>query len=379
MIHAILNREGSNQDIVEQEILEAMNRIISPDVHIQRIQSKSDKTGTKWEIYFKEEGKELIPLSQSGSGLKTVLAVLVFIHALPKMVRNLEEGNVIYAFEELENNLHPSVQRRLYDYIEEKSKEYKFSYFITTHSTVAVDFYYGMDEASIFQVSKIGGGSTVRELSARDDVSKLIDDLGQRASDLLQSNCIIWVEGPTDRIYLNKWIELQSGAEIKENKHYTIMFYGGRLLSHLSFDAGMEEAELISFISMFTINRHSIVVIDSDKSSKSKSINNTKKRIQTEISTNDGLCWITKGREIENYIAPGVFVRAGLTKDSNEFDDQYIKVFDTINASPGKKNHSNSKVEFARKLTALTEIDDLDRLDLRKKVEEIIKYIKKWN
>ena len=36
-----------------------------------------------------------------------------------------------------------------------------------------------------------------------------LDDIGIKASDILQSNGIIWVEGPSDRIYINKWIDFQ--------------------------------------------------------------------------------------------------------------------------------------------------------------------------
>ena len=32
----------------------------------------------------------------------------------------------------------------------------------------------------------------------------VLDDLGAKASDIFQSNGIIWVEGPSDRIYIKK-------------------------------------------------------------------------------------------------------------------------------------------------------------------------------
>ena len=47
---------------------------------------------------------------------------------------------------------------------------------------------------------KGGKKTTLEELR---DV--LVDDLGIKASDILQSNGIIWVEGPSDRIYINKF------------------------------------------------------------------------------------------------------------------------------------------------------------------------------
>lgn len=44
----------------------------------------------------------------------------------------------------------------------------------------------------------------INELRKTFIVGLLLDDLGFKASDLLQSNCVIWVEGPSDRIYIKK-------------------------------------------------------------------------------------------------------------------------------------------------------------------------------
>jgi len=381
MIQAILNHKQLNQNIVEDEVLQAFNQITNPDVTIQRIQTKYDDKESTWEIYLYEEGKGLVPLSQSGSGLKTIMAVLVFIHVLPKLLKNFQVQNVIYVFEELENNLHPSVQRTLYDYIEEKSKEMKFSYFISTHSTVALDYYYRIEDASIFQVIMGDRGSTVKTISNNTDVSRLIDDLGQKASDLLQSNCIIWVEGPSDRIYINRWIELYSDGQVLENKHYTVMFYGGKLLSHITFSANLEEAELESYIKMFHINRHSIVVIDSDKRSKSSKINETKARIKKEFDGTENLCWITQGREIENYVNPKAFVVVGLIDDETKLNDQLVDVLEVLaKTSPKQKDKTSIlKVALARQVSPILEKSDLDILDLSKRIEGIVQKIRQWN
>ncbi len=381
MIQAVLNRTKLNQGIVEDEVLSALNQITKPDIEVQRIQTKCDNTGTTWEIYLTEEGKGVIPLSQSGSGFKTILAVLVFIHVLPKVLRNIDLNNIIYAFEELENNLHPSIQRKLYDYIEEKSKEMSFTYFISTHSTVALDYYYGIDAASIFQVTRGEHGSFVSTISKDKEVSQLIDDLGQKASDILQSNCIVWVEGPSDRIYINRWIELFSKGKIVENKHYTIMFYGGKLLSHLAFEPDMEEFEIKPHICMFKVNRHSIVVIDSDKESEDGTIRETKSRIKAEVEGINGLCWITDGREIENYLSRGALERSGFDFLENCVLQKFSKVMDEVSGSAPKslKKYFSSKVSLAKLVAPILQESDLDVLDLRDRLEEITGIIRTWN
>ena len=88
-------------------------------------------------------------------------------------------------------------------------------------------------------------------------------DLGYRASDLLQANCIIWVEGPSDRIYLKYWLKAYD-PDLVEGVHYTIMFYGGRLLRHLSAD----DEEIDEFINLRRINQNLVIIIDSDRKKK---------------------------------------------------------------------------------------------------------------
>lgn len=69
---------------------------------------------------------------------------------------------------------------------------------------------------------------------------------GFKASDILQANRVIWVKGLSDRIYINKCINLWSNGTLKEGKDYQCVFYGGRSLSHLTL-SNVKVEELISF------------------------------------------------------------------------------------------------------------------------------------
>jgi len=69
-----------------------------------------------WEIYLGEEGKGLVPLSASGSGLKTVILTLLNLLVRPDFEKK-DIANYIFSFEELENNLHPSLQRNLFSFL----------------------------------------------------------------------------------------------------------------------------------------------------------------------------------------------------------------------------------------------------------------------
>jgi hypothetical protein len=132
----------------------------------------------------------------------------------------------------------------------------------------------------------------------------------------MQANFVIWVEGPSDCIYICHWQSLMA-PEVSEGIDYSVMFYGGRLLSHLSMERN-DDAELSTdeFVKLLRINQHSDIVIDSDKDSKRSEINATKRRSAEEYQRQGVLCLVTKGREIENYLAPEAIeqVNESLTK-----------------------------------------------------------------
>ena len=91
-----------------------------------------------------------------------------------------------------------------------------------------------------------------------------------------------------------------------EGVHYSVMFYGGRLLSHLS----PKDPDVEGFISLRRLNRYSAVVMDSDRDSAEASVNDTKLRIQDESEEGPGFAWITHGREIENYVDAEILAAA---------------------------------------------------------------------
>lgn len=181
-----------------------------------------------------------------------------------------------------------------------------------------------MPQTQIFHITKTDNKSSIKSVIGPLEYKTIFDDLDVRASDILQSNGIIWVEGPSDRIYLNKWISLLDSSLV-EGYHYSIMFYGGRLLSNLSFNYDILEKELIP---MIKLNSNAHVIIDRDGKTISAKLNETKERIQSEIGEKN--TWITKGREIENYL-------------SNRTIEKWLSSIYKINQA--FKNEVNTKLE----------------------------------
>jgi energy-coupling factor transporter ATP-binding protein EcfA2 len=378
MIAQFINRADLDSRLVEVELLNTLNEVMRSDTIFDRITIQQNNNGS-WEIYLDEKTKGRIPLSKSGSGLKTIILVLIYTILLP-VVSRTSLTEVVFGFEELENNLHPALQRRLFSYLRRLIEESDTTVFATTHSNVVIDLFSKDSRVQLYHVTHDGAEANVRPVTTYVERNGINDDLDVRASDLLQSNGIIWVEGPSDRVYLNRWIEIKSGGQIEEGAHYQIIFYGGRLLSHLT--AEIENDGSGELIRIFLTNRNCAIVIDSDMKAAGDTINQTKTRIQEEMKANERFCWITGGREIENYIPGNAIAQkynASTTINNVGQYDSFADYLEKVQSGEGVK-YQQKKHLFAEHVRPLLNLADLDQtLDWSDKMVALVAHIKSWN
>ena len=375
-VRAFVTEAARNPEHVEVGLLRSLNKIYQSDNEFSSIRCRDE--GGNWEIYLREEEKGLIRLSESGSGLKTIILILIQLHLIPLLNKHPLE-RCIFALEEIENNLHPALLRRLLNFLWKWQEEHGSTFVISTHSNVLIDWFSKKENAQIIHVTHNGTDATCTPATGYMDNREILDDLDFRASDILQANGIIWVEGPSDRIYLKRWIEIWSNGEFQEGTHYQILIYGGLLLNHFEALAPDNSGGRMSLLSA---NRHCAVLMDSDRKKKigakaapRANLSATKRRIRDEVIGTGGFAWVTAGRMIENYVPIRIW-REFL--DAPKFKDvgPYGNVFDRT----ALKKYSKPKQILAHELTPLFERSDLETwMDLGNQLETLCSAIRAWN
>lgn len=282
-----------------RRLIEELNALLFDPASANPIESFEIKGTERLDLYVKRRGDEApIALQYMGTGIAELTILLADI---------LQNEDVQQFFvEEPECHLHPGLLRRLMLRLRALSSA---QFFVTTHSNAVLDS--TTSEDGIYQFGFAPGvGTSVVRCTDVIEQGRILDALGVSGSTLLQTNCALWVEGPSDRVYLRFWLQRRC-AELKksyvEGSDYAFVFYGGKVLSHFAFaEKGADE-----LITIIRICRYSAVVMDrdTDPSASDDDVRETKGRVRDEAQKDQHhrLAVFSNGREIENDVDPNVF------------------------------------------------------------------------
>ena len=213
------------------------------------------------------QGGRMLHIDELGDGIKQVLMIAA---------ASILYDDHLVLLEEPEIHLHAGLQRKLLAFL---ANETQNQYLIATHSAHVLD----LPGARIFHVTHDGVSTRVSPAIRASDVQQVCQDLGYMASDLLQANYTIWVEGPSDRTYWQAWLRLVD-PELVEGVHFAIMNYGGYLIDyvHLRDEPHTEIKELVHLL---RLGRRCTVIADSDKKAESDELRETLRRLADEASS----------------------------------------------------------------------------------------------
>lgn len=301
-----------------------------------------------------ETRDRVLPLSSWGSGTEQVIVLAASATLLTQTLICLEEP---------ETNLHPVLQKKLIEYL---SAETDNQYLIATHSSHLLD----SRHSSSYHLRFTEAGTTATPARRSQELVRIFNDLGYRPSDIMQANCVIWVEGPSDRILIRAWMKLLD-SDLREGIDFSIMFYGGALVTHLTVD---EEA-LQDFIDLRRLNRHSAVVLDSDKSSPRTPLKPAAQRIRDEFASDDapGFSWITSCYTIENYV-PRDKLSSAITKVHRS-----KRIVPQSDRWKNPLPNNSDKIAIARAAAKTIEIGDLSRFALKKEIQRLVAFVRHAN
>ena len=324
-----------------------------------------------------------VALSRSGAGIEQLLIFSVALVECPDSLLLIEEP---------ENFLHPTLQRRVMEQLIRRAGDSV----VTTHSNHLLDI---RDNAIAYYRTLLKAGAPSRAAVERIDTDRnyrMIWDLGVRPSSLFESNASIWVEGPSDAIYIRKWLSLLASARgIIEGIDYTFAFHAGALLDKFFADPAEgkdQPRDSKHIVGFFDLHPNFFIVADSDGDGTKGVGHDYLQRLVVQPGLPDVL-WVTDGKEIENYLPTWVLERwvsektrprKQVVKQVTNEEARWAPFWQTMNtiASEDFRAGYPNKVEFAE--WACGQLDAaadgatiLEVFDLRRQLERLVAFIRK--
>jgi predicted ATP-dependent endonuclease of OLD family len=269
------------------------------------------------------------------------------------LLRQIEKFGDIVAVEEPENHLHPKLQKIFVKELLYMLSSSRGQVFLSTHSPFILNL---TNPNTIWFVYKEGLESKASNISSNQDINEVLGQLGVKPSDLLFTNGILIVEGPSDKIVYNSWLQKIDNS-VGHNTLLVIDAEGaGNIKKYLSSDAVQKTC-----IKIFALCDQ-----DADKSLR-KSIKG--------IVNDENIYTLEKG-DIEDYYPRGLileFLEEELPKREKEKPDipKEISAGETVKKINELLGKDTWKIKLAKKIVKQMESKDIIK-EIRDKLNKII-------
>ena len=263
--------------------------------------------------------------------------------------------------------------------------------------------------------------STTQEGNFVSTYDSILGSIGVQPSDLLFANGVIWVEGPSDAIYIEHWLKLyqeklkEDNAELKVLKKgsaYSFQMLNLICLNHTGTNEKFwnDPESIQEAINLLEINRKFVVVIDNDgdfenclpnansespsqRERKIKFLDKIKeqKKIISEgyegIRNNEMDFWIGKeAMTVENYLDKLVSKKQSTKienpKSMKARESKLKTIFSTTDKGKVEGQFSKAKAHYARQICKkFTSLDDFCSKDdeLYINIQSLYATIQSWN
>lgn len=390
-IKSMLLGDASQREVIEKFQNFLKENFFSNYEEVQLIPNEEKK------VLYVKIGNDERAIYDWGDGTQQLIVILYSLY------KHKDETGKLFFIEEPEMYLHPGILRKFIEVI--SSDVFKnHQYFITTHSNIVLDTSADTNiKMSIFKFKKVNniknncGKPFLVEQCNNGDVS-LLNELGVRNSSVFLSNCSIWVEGITDRLYLKHYLELYykknpNEKVYRENIDYTFIEYGGGNVVHFNFDEKIDDSNSIN---AKYINNKIFLIADNDNTKPRTKKASRKEKYKDLLGNN---FYELSATEIENLITfetlKEILINQNpnkeeeiceVLKDKKEFTNKKLGNFiDGLFPEGGIKKYAaesgtiKNKLEFCKE--AINVMNGYDELSEEAKTltEKIYKFISNNN
>jgi predicted ATP-dependent endonuclease of OLD family len=228
-------------------------------------------------------------IDEMGGGVEQLLMVATALHTTP--------NDHIICLEEPESHLHPGAQRYLLEKLIESGRQV----FITTHSPVFVNSKH--PDHRVYRVTQHEGRSSISPAVTPAELGQALEEIGSKLSDVLLSDAVLFVEGPSDEPVFSAWADTMEWSIAGQN--IRVLETEGSELVHR--DAPIRSG-VLEKLSTGTKLPH-LFVIDRDQRTPEEIA-----KLQTAL---DNKMHVLERRELENYLLVPRAILAMLRADKN--------------------------------------------------------------